>query len=123
MHGHHDIVPVHRYHSHHHLGKARLEFMLRDNFDALNACFRDTVINILLIQWQKLQSGDRWIHGTVGIKEFVSIRMNVKVPLCALRYWRTMLSYSLGDGLGSDEYSCPALVCNVCGPVCYIRTR
>ena len=30
--------------------------MLPDNFDALNACFRDTVINILLVQWIKLLS-------------------------------------------------------------------
>ena len=71
--GHPDII--HRDRSHHYLGKARLESMLPDNFDALNACFRDTVITILLVQREL--SGDRWIHGTVGIKNLVSIRMHV----------------------------------------------
>ena len=32
------------------LTSAILGSMLPDNFDALNACFRDTVINILLVQ-------------------------------------------------------------------------
>ena len=31
---------------HHYLGKARFEFVLPDNFVDLNACFRDTAINI-----------------------------------------------------------------------------
>ena len=51
--------------------------MLPDNFNALNACFRDTVINILLVRWIKLLSAGRWIHGTVGIESFVSIQMHV----------------------------------------------
>ena len=49
MHGHKDMLRVAPTyvvailtaaddHSHHYLGKARLEFMLSDNFDALNAC-------------------------------------------------------------------------------------
>ena len=63
--GHPDII--HRDRSHHYLGQARLESLLPDNFDALNACFRDTVITILLVQREL--SGDRWIHGTVGIKK------------------------------------------------------
>ena len=62
MNGHPDII--HCDHSHHYLGKARLEVMLPHNFDALNACFRDALINTLLVQWIKLLSADRWIHVT-----------------------------------------------------------
>ena len=58
--GHPDII--HRDRSHHYVGKARLESMLPDNFDALNACFRDTVITILLVQREL--SGYRWIFKT-----------------------------------------------------------
>ena len=61
MYRHPDII--HRVNSHLYLGKVRLEFMLADNFDALNACFRDTAIIILL--GLRYLSAYSWIHGTV----------------------------------------------------------
>ena len=42
--------------------------MLPDNFDALNAYFRDTVVNIIIVKGIKLLLGDR----TFGIKKLLT---------------------------------------------------